>query len=411
VTTTRAVEAPLSRTVEEALAQAGPERVLDLARASGGPIVEESSLPGRCLVTFVHADESGDAGAVGVVCPVFERNFSLLARLGETNVFAATYAVPATARVKYGYLRDPSDRVAAGTLDAVLKAAADAQPDPFNPHTDVTVFGEFGVTAIDTVLTLPAAPPHRWSEPRDGVEAGAVEELEVPSSLLGAGRTVAVYTPPGFDPSGGPYRAVVVLDGLHEWWGAPTTFDNLLADGVAAPFVGVQVGTRGFVSRQRELAGNPDFVRFLTDELLPLLASSYGVAERGHVVAGTSVGGLGAAFAGVTAPHHFSDVVCISGAFHLTVSRNPFPWKGESTDRRWVIEAYERADDLPRRVYLAAGTYEAYAALDFVADATRLAEVLEDQGVEVRLDVGDTAHDTLAVRGYFGEGLAWLLAG
>ena len=98
MTTTRAVEAPLSRTVEEALAHAGPERVLDLARRSGGPIVEESPLPGRCLVTFVHADESGDAEAVGVVCPVFERNFSPLDRLGETNVFAATYAVPATAR-------------------------------------------------------------------------------------------------------------------------------------------------------------------------------------------------------------------------------------------------------------------------------------------------------------------------
>ena len=58
-------------------------------------------------------------------------------------------------------------------------------------------------------------------------------------------------------------------------------------------------------------------VRCLTDELLPWATARWPLTAdpARTVVAGQSLGGLGAAYAGLTAPHRFGGVLAQSGSY------------------------------------------------------------------------------------------------
>jgi enterochelin esterase family protein len=122
-------------------------------------------------------------------------------------------------------------------------------------------------------------------------------------------------------------------------------------------------------------------------------------------VAGFSAGGLAAAHLALLHPGPFPNLVAISGAFHLTTRTSQLrPVAGAPA---WLLERYERAERLPGRVYLAAGTFE---TAGIHAQSRALAGILRQRGVEVRFDTGPTGHDTVTARAHLAQGLAWLLA-
>ena len=121
------------------------------------------------------------------------------------------------------------------------------------------------------MLSLPDAPPRRWTQPREGIARGKITETRITSTLLGNERRLWVYTPPGYRARGSRYPLLVLFDGweyLH-WIPTPTILDNLLADGLIPPLVAVLVDT---VPWRGELACYPPFGSFMTKELLPVVA-------------------------------------------------------------------------------------------------------------------------------------------
>jgi enterochelin esterase family protein len=278
--------------------------------------------------------------------------------------------------------------------------------DYFNPKVDIVTIPELRLRIVDSVLALPGAGSTPWAERRSGISRGTVTRAEINSPALGAKRPVSVYCPPGYSPASGPYPLILLLDGQHAWWRADTLFDNLLADRVALPFVAVLVGCGGFTSRLRDLAGNPDHVRFIVDDLVPYVESHFVITDTDYVVAGFSAGAVAAAFLGLQEPQQFSRVIALSGAYHLTTRTNPVR---PSVGPAWLIDLYADAVTTPRRFYLAAGQFEVSGELSLYAQSTQFAEVLRRRGVDLRFDTGPTGHDTIAARSYLAAGINWML--
>jgi enterochelin esterase-like enzyme len=402
-----AVRSGTSPTIAAEFERGGEAAVLELVRQHCGPVVEEADDPAMRRVTFVFADESGAVEAPAVVCAALPNKSTPLRRLRTSSLFAATVELPAEAFVGYAYVLDPPAALLAGEDGGFVQAFAAGLPDPFNPLVDSVNLPQIRFEYEYSVLALDGA--RRGRVGASAVPPGTFDDWIVASGILGNERRVRVYRPHSYDGQATRYALVFVLGAAEEWWPAAEAFDGLVADG-AEPFLGVLVGTRGFVSRHRELAGNDAFVAFAARELLPFLADRYPVHEHGHVVAGASVGAVGAAFLALREPATFSRAGVVSGTFQATPSGSPLPWKAAVGRARPVIDAFERhGGACPERVYVSAGRYETYRRVDMHADAARLASTLARRGVEVRFDEGYTAHDTVALRAYLSTSIAWLL--
>jgi enterochelin esterase-like enzyme len=383
---------------------------IELARRYRGPLIEPTDDPATCRVTFVYIDTSRRAERVGLLCPALPHGFALLQALGD-HTYAGSFPIPVDARVKYGFCPDPPAAITERVLRELRESPAAARVDTFNPLLDVVSVPELGLRMFESVLAMPAAPAAAATRRRQGTATGAVDELVVHSDALRGERTVTVYRPPSHETDGKRLPLVLLLDGQQDWWQTPALFHDLLTSGTSDQFLGVAVGSRRFTSRLRDLAGNPDFVRFVVDELLPLLASRYGLPDDDHVVAGFSAGGLGASYLALREPRRFSRLIVISGGFHLTIrSRMLGPQVGRG-DRPWLVDEYERSTaPPPGRAYLAAGQYEASGDLDVPGQTARLAQILRQRGADVRLEISPTDHNTITARIHLARGIAWLLS-
>jgi enterochelin esterase-like enzyme len=174
--------------------------------------------------------------------------------------------------------------------------------------------------------------------------------------------------------------------------------DNLIADSRIPPVVGVFPDSIRQTDRDRELFVHEPFVDFLADELLPWARerTAFTTDPGRTVVAGSSAGGLTAAFAALRRPDLFGLVLSQSGAFQFCD----------------LPARYAAADRLPRRVYLDAGvletvTYERRAAL---LHANRhLRDVLVARRCDVTFREFPGGHDYLWWRETVADGLIALL--
>jgi enterochelin esterase-like enzyme len=64
----------------------------------------------------------------------------------------------------------------------------------------------------DSLIELPDAPAQPWFQPRNGVPTGKLTTIPFRSRILGNERTLTIYTPPGYDPAGRPYRLLILMD-------------------------------------------------------------------------------------------------------------------------------------------------------------------------------------------------------
>ncbi len=142
-----------------------------------------------------------------------------------------------------------------------------------------------------------------------------------------------------------------------------------------------------------------EFLRFLVDEARPYVEARFQVGPGGHALFGSSMGGLFAAWAALAEP----------GAFQRTIAVSPALWWDAGAVLALEERVAEARDDLPGKLFLAAGSLEEPEHLPFLAryrlvsNAMELAERLRGRGypsLEVTSTVleGET-HTTAAFAG------------
>ena len=214
----------------------------------------------------------------------------------------------------------------------------------------------FGMSTLAGVH--PATIQSMWDIPRTGHPHGLLSSYIFKSRLLKNKREIWVYTPPSYETTGGRYPLLIVLDGqayTSELIPGPTILDNLIAEKQIPPLVAVFVSSMDQRLRDLELPCYDPFINSLTSELMPWIHDHYHVSQEGAqtVIAGSSYGGLAAAYAALRQPQHFGKVLSQSGAFW---------WQPKnSTSELWLLKQYENYEKLPVQFYLDVGDQETEA--------------------------------------------------
>jgi enterochelin esterase-like enzyme len=344
----------------------------------------------------------------------------LMARLGVTDVWYKTIKVDRKMRLAYtlapnvGRLRPLS---LAMDVDAITMIAAAARPDPLNPKR-YRVDPE-SVDAPEyrgnSILEMPDALPQPWVAQRPDVPAGRVQTLRYKSAALNNEREIAIYLPPQYSPQAEPYPLLVVFD-EQEYLTlvpTPTILDNLISEGRIPPLIALLLGNAADDARDRELLCNPGFTGVLVTEVLPWAHGLYNFTTdpRQTVVAGSSLGGLGAACAGLWHPERFGNVLAQSGAFHRAPP-SASDAGNSSSEPNWLVRQFISSPRKPLRIYLDAGSAEfnATGGGDAILFCTRtLRDVLRAKGYEVHFQEFAGGHDYLSWRGTFADGLIALM--
>ena len=186
-------------------------------------------------------------------------------------------------------------------------------------------------------------PTHRFELPQGRLTHVTIESEALAGNLLGdpSTRTVAVYLPPGYDDTDEDYPLFVDLVGFtgsglkHLSWSAfgesvPSRLDRLVATEQMGPVVAA------FPDCFTSLGGNQyidsvamgNWATFLTQEMLPLLESSFRIrpGRQHRAVFGKSSGGYGAIVHGLRHAEHWGAVACHSGDMDFElVYRREFP--------------------------------------------------------------------------------------
>lgn len=433
---------PLASALLQSLAQrlqslSGPEHAQERARAveqfwqhvGATPLVEALASPG-C------ASPSAKAGESARACPVLltflwrgaQRNVWLLSspkgdhealqNLAQTDIWYASYRVAAATHMSYLLAPDVPELPLAGRAQRrALRATA--QRDPLNPR----VWTQDGHTPLaagdgESVLSLPAAPPQPWLDERPGLPAGQLQRHVVHSNILGNAREVWLYRPPGWRAQA-PAREqnlLLVFD-AHAYTRAvptPRILRNLQADGLLARTAAIIVANPDGAARARELPPNPEFARFLAQELMPWAQSQGVAADPAHtVVAGSSYGGLAAAYVALKYPQWWGNVLSLSGSF----------WWGEAerSDRgserpqahaepNWMARLYASTPRQDLQFYLEAGVFEGGPDGAGILQTNRhLRDVLVARGYQVHYAESASGHDYVQWRGGLACGLIALL--
>lgn len=270
------------------------------------------------------------------------------------------------------------------------------RPDPYNSRTLPHRWGSGPVPYVE----LPAAPRAVDWELRPGVPRGTLTEHTVASARLGGDRRVWLYEPPAATGRSAPLPVLALLDGEH--WGprlgVGRMLDNLIADGRLPPVAALLPDAVDEATRWTDLTCRPEYVGFLSDELLPWAAGRLPLTDdpARTVVAGQSLGGLTAAYAAVATPHRFGNALVQSGSF----------WWPVGPEAEWLTRVMAGAPRLPVRFRLSFGTQEWVA----LPAARRLRDTLAEHGYhDSSYREFNGGHDYLCWRTELADGLVELL--
>ena len=350
------------------------------------PLVEPS--PGndyQRLVTFLWkgSAQTRRVGPLGTK-PSFDASENEFKRFLATNLWFKTERLPADSR--FGY--------------AIAENDGPFKPDPLNPR----------VFAGRSVVELPDAPQEPWLVRKPDVPPGSVTRRTVHRDLMKEDRPLAVYLPAGYRAEeAGSCSVLVVFDG--ESFGSraesaiptPTILDNLCAQKTVAPTIALLLDSQS--TRDRDLVCSEVFADFVARELLPWCRREYhaGQDPARVTVAGSSYGGLCAAYVAFRHSAEVGNVLSMSGSFSY------FPgWtdhKAENTDETgWLTRRFANGPKLPVQFYLAAGRLES----NLLMENRHLRDVLEANGYTVNYTEYSGGHDYLGWRGAFVNGLVSL---
>lgn len=378
----------------------------------GFPIVE--NLPrvrDKVRVTFVWRPNR-PAHSPSLFSPIVDatKKETALQPVGRTGVWFRTLSLPRRTRALYAFspYSSPGENADGATWGRYMGSLT---ADPFNPLHLTMPKGpdsRLGDTQTFSVVELPGAPPQPWSRVRRPPRwKEAMHPMR--SRFLGTSRPVWVHVPPDFEPNRRRYNLVIVFDGAAYQTGvpAPRIIENLVSSRVLGPTVLVLVGN-GPHARVEELACNAKFVKFLSNELVPWLRQRYHVRPEPSrtVLAGSSLGGLAAAYAALQCPRLFGKVLAQSGAFIWTPPGRP-------TGLPTLMEEFARTPRSSTEFYLDAGTFEGAMgpgmSMSLLSGVRYMRDVLVAKGYSVRYTEFEGGHDYACWNGTFADGLVHLL--
>ncbi len=252
----------------------------------GLPLIEDS------LVTFVYHGTVALRATVPSDINRWDNKTHVMHRLGETDLYYLTLAMPGDARIDYKFY-----------VDGLWML------DPMNEQT---VRGGFG---DNSAFAMPLYEPSPEIEFVDSIPHGTVEEHTFNSEIIVGARKVQVYLPHGYE-TGGEYGMVLVQDGGEYITLASmvNVLDNIIHEERIPPVVAVFVDP---VDRNYEYFLNRDYERVLLEEILPFVIENYDISnEPGkRAIMGASLGGAISAMISLNHPEIFGKCGSQSGAF------------------------------------------------------------------------------------------------
>lgn len=273
---------------------------------------------------------------------------------------------------------------------AFLDADGKQRPDPDN---DTVAENPWYPAA--RALTGPDYHPDPYFRV-DNIEEGDTQRHKLDSEVLDQTRRLVFYTPRGVEQT--PLPIVYVQDGTayHRLAKLAQVAQKLIDDGLIAPAHFVFIEPK---DRTAEYVYNPDYRRFMTDEVLPF-AEDRLVTNQQRIAMGASLGGLISATLAWKNPDLFRTVVAQSGAFLGTPEQPDF----YGSEASWWLEHLRTTPTQPLRVYLEVGT------LEWLTGVNRdIASVLADQGYDCAYTERSAGHNWVNWRNGFRTALQFAL--
>jgi enterochelin esterase-like enzyme len=383
--------------------------------AEGTPLVEPIEKdPQHQLVTFLWRGTSETRNVFPVGSFKIGGRYPLdyvFHQIPLTDVWYLTVRLPTGARFTYGL--SENDPLEFNGFQP--ERYATTQVDPLNPHRwgcapDATRYD------CQSMAELKGAVPQPWIVKKSSVAAGIIENQKIHSEILKNEHDLSIYLPAGYKANATPYDLVVIFDESAYLTKVPTPviLDNLIAVSKIPPTVAVLIANPSQETRNEELTPNPKFADFLAKELVPWIHAHYNVTDdpAKTVVAGSSLGGLAAAYAGYKHSEVFTNVLCQSGSFWWAPDHSGAIADGLTTETGWMAKQFIASPKLPLRFYLDAGTFEfdSNGTGGGILETSRdMRDVLFAKGYEVHYQQFVGGHDYLSWRGTFADGLTDLI--
>ncbi|MGI0131057.1 MAG: alpha/beta hydrolase-fold protein [Thermoplasmata archaeon] len=378
----------------------------------GLPLVERVLRdPQTRLVTFVwRPGRTVTGSSIDISMPEIVLGDSTLRQVGHLGVWFRSFRFPRRTRTHYGFSPRPlpglktSDKAWARYLKSVVPDPCNSRAILFERDPDDPDDVPFRLSVIE----LPGAPPQPWSRTK-GPLRWTQEHHRLDSRFLRTPRSVWVYLPADFDPGRRGYNLLIAFDGVIYRSAIPTPriVQNLVAARKIAPTVVVLVGNAPG-ARGKELTCNPGFADFLGRELLPWMRRRYRLRMEPSktVLAGSSLGGVAAAYTALRYPHLVGNVLAQSGAFQVGSS-------GSRSGPSSLMHEFALAPKFAIKFYLDAGKIEGTTfpglPVSLLGSVRHMRDVLMAKGYSVSYAEFDGGHDYACWNGTFADGLIHLL--
>lgn len=298
-------------------------------------------------------------------------------RIAESNLWTLRKNYPLDARLDYKIVLDD--------VDWIL--------DPANANIQISGFGP------NSVLSMTQWKPSVYVHYNPETPAGILTTPElIKSEFLDLDVQFHIYLPANYALYE-PMPVLYVTDG-HEYSNAelgalPTVLDNMIASGIIPPLIVCFVDPRlpsepSTNLREMKFLMNPDYLRFFSDELIPLVESTYKVdpdrSKRG--IMGTSFGGVNATYFALSNTDLFGLAAVQSPSYRQITE---------------IFDLPDASDELKARFFITSGTF--FDGKDYT---DKMVMHLENAGYELQLMVVEEGHSWGAWRNQFENILPYL---
>lgn len=257
------------------------------------PIVEENA------IYFVYRGNAKAVAAPGELNG-WDVGRSLMQKIDGTNLFYRADTLDVAGRAEYKIW-----------VDSVWML------DPSNHRK---ALGGLGYNS-DVWMTQYSPPPE--IEYDDGIPHGKIDTIWFESKILKRTHPILIYQPftklmknlpTVYVNDGGEYLSIAKMNNV---------LDHLIANNVTKPLIGVFIDPRTDPTkpetnmRMTDYSASPDYLKFLTDELVPFVEKNYSVSTEAseRLIMGASMGGLISTYVSYARPDVFKNSAAQSPAY------------------------------------------------------------------------------------------------